>query len=134
MSDSPTLPTFVESCLVPYLYAYSYFERHGRLPFGELGHGNRGILEDYMRILGATSPVVCIDLLHLATMRKRVANKRTCPCGSGLRVGKCHCRQINGLREKIDRGLLRSECEMLRRGESSAKSSYRDHSRRPSRG
>ena len=37
-------------------------------------------------------------LLQLVTVKKRVANKRPSPCGSGLRLGRCHHRYVNHLR------------------------------------
>ena len=40
----PTLIEFVEKCVVPYLYGYSCLTTHGELPFGDLDHGNKGII------------------------------------------------------------------------------------------
>jgi len=53
VSGKPTLSGFAESCLVPYLYAVSYKLQNGvEFPFGELSHGEAGIIEDYMEMFG----------------------------------------------------------------------------------
>lgn len=49
----PDLLGFVESCLIPYLYGYIRFQKGETLPFGELTHGDPGLLDDYKRMLGA---------------------------------------------------------------------------------
>lgn len=46
--ESATLPRFVDRCVIPYLYGYSYFEKHRTMPFGDLEHGAVGI-RDYSR-------------------------------------------------------------------------------------
>ena len=40
---APTLLRFVEGFVVPYLYGYSFFVIHGKMPFDELAHGDAGI-------------------------------------------------------------------------------------------
>ena len=46
VAETPMLVSFVERCIVPYLYGYSVVENGGTLPFGELAHGLRGIRDD----------------------------------------------------------------------------------------
>lgn len=101
LGRAPTLHGFIEVLLVPYLYNHSYFEQHGRLPVGELSHGATGLIEDYEDLFKVTGARPCIEMLSLLGLKKRVANKRPCPCGSGLRLGRCHNRVLNPLR-KID--------------------------------
>ena len=43
------------------------------------------------------------EFVRLTAMRKRHANKQACPCGSGRRLGRCHHRRINTLREQLGR-------------------------------
>ena len=52
MGGSPSLLRFVERCVIPYLYGYSYSVKHGAPPFGELAHGELGSLQDLAGLLG----------------------------------------------------------------------------------
>lgn len=112
---SPKLITFIRECVVPYLYAYSYWEAHGVLPFGELSHGNAGLFEDYMGILGVADRRLCLDLIALAGMKRRVANRHRCPCHSGRRLGRCHHRGVNRLRRLAHRSWFRAEHGSIRK-------------------
>jgi hypothetical protein len=99
----PTLDEFVNRIVIPYLYGHSYFERHGRMPFGELPHGKVGIryyLCGLFRAPGSARPE---EFVRLASMKRRQANKRPCPCASGKRLGKCHNRAVNRFRDKYGR-------------------------------
>jgi hypothetical protein len=111
--EHPTLLGFVENCLIPFLYAYSFREKHRRLPWGDLAHGALGLIHDYMTILNVDSEKACLELIALLGIRKRVANKRPCPCGSGRRVGKCHHRVLNSLRTVASRSWFRGEYRRL---------------------
>jgi hypothetical protein len=91
-----TLLAFVEACLVPYLVGYCIFEKTGDMPFGELAHGTQGLLEEYRRLTGARSDTSCIGLIQCLGLKKRVPNKRVCPCASGRRLGRCHNRRLTG--------------------------------------
>lgn len=113
LGDAPTLPRYVKRCVIPYLYAYSYFQRHGVLPFGQLDHGSNGIRNDYANLFGVTSETAAQEMVRLASLRKRHANKHLCPCGSLLRVGRCHHRQINRLRSQLARSWFRREYQSL---------------------
>ena len=94
---------YVEMLLVPYLYAYAHLERYGTLPFGELEHGPPGLIDDYKRMFGFDGDAACIAALRLLALKKRIANKRPCPCGSGRRLGRCHNRMLNRWRNRHGR-------------------------------
>ena len=105
---------FVEECVVPYLYSYSHFEKHGVMPFGELDHGNKAVLKDYMSIFQVNSPEVAQELVLLASLMRSKSNRQSCPCGSGDRVGKCHHKILNRLRKQVGGRLwFRGEYERL---------------------
>lgn len=96
-----TLVGFTEDCLIPYLYAVSKKIKDGK-PFymGELEHGTDGIVDDYKSILGVDNKEAVISFLKLLGIRKRIANKKECPCGSKKRLGKCECRlKLNPIRK-----------------------------------
>ena len=105
----PTLPAFVDLFLIPYLYGYSYYEKHGIRPFGELAHGDKGIREQLAVLFCAPSAKRPEEFLCLAGLKKRVANKRLCPCGSGTRLGRCHNRCVNHLRKSVGHKWFQAE-------------------------
>ena len=80
----------------------------------DLPHEEAGLLKDYMKLFEAPSPEHAIQFLERLGERKRVANKRACPCGSGRRVGRCHHLQFEKLRQVRPRGWYRAEARALR--------------------
>lgn len=98
LAKAPNLTDFVERCVVPYLFGFSVSKGVGELPFGELDHGLPGLLDDYELFLGTRNAEEIMGFLLLLGLRKRVANKRKCPCGSDLRFGRCHSPKLNSLR------------------------------------
>jgi hypothetical protein len=88
--SSPSLTGFADKCLVPYLYAVSYKLMHGGdFVFGELAHGDQGIVDDYSVLLGLKERQQVTQAIHLLGLKKRLANKKPCPCGCGKRLGAC---------------------------------------------
>lgn len=107
VNRTPTLLAYVEHCVVPYLYRYQHLQVFGRAPWGELKHGIQGLLQYYKTVFGEATPHQYVQLLRLTALRKRVANKRQCPCQSGRRVGRCHHLRLNRLREASGRRAAR---------------------------
>jgi hypothetical protein len=105
--ESPTLPRFVDRCVIPYLYGYSYFEKYGTMPFGELEHGGAGIRDDFASLFGVGGATAVAEFIRVTSMRRRQANKERCPCGSLRRLGRCHHRRVNGLRKRLGRKWFR---------------------------
>ncbi len=114
LGDSPTLLTFVEKVLVPYLYGFSFRERHRFLPFGELAHGKRGLLDDLSELFDVGDDSSVLEMVRLTGLKKRHANKQLCPCGRGKRVGKCHNLKLNALRNQLGRRWFRQHYTLLR--------------------
>ncbi len=104
---SATLPRFVDKCVVPYLYGYSYFEKYSTMPFGELEHGAAGIHDDFAALFGVDELTAVAEFIRLTSMRRRQANKERCPCGSFRRLGRCHNRRVNELRGWLGRRWFR---------------------------
>lgn len=96
---NPTLIRFLEDLVVPYLASWSHLRDHGELPFGELAHGARGLLEYFGDVFG-TNRISTLGLLaHMADgMPKGV---RRCPCGSGLRFEHCHASVLSQLQRHM---------------------------------
>jgi len=104
-----TLAGFLELCVVPFLYGVSYREKHGEPPFGELDHGDAGLMKEYMEHFCVSDKLAVVQMLQLCSMKKRVANKRPCPCNSGKRLGRCHHLALNFLRLRLGRSWFRRE-------------------------
>lgn len=111
-AGSASVLRFVERCLIPYLYGHSHFLKTGEMPFGELQHGEVGSLQDLATLLGMEMGPA-IPYCALATMKRRRANRRPCPCGSGRRLGSCHNRRVNMLRSRIGRPVLMREMRTI---------------------
>ncbi len=101
LSNSPSLIDFINQCLIPYLYAVSFkLKNGGKFILGELDHGNKGIFEDYCDLFGLSGHNQVIQVIELLSVKKRVANKRPCPCGCGKRLGACPFhKKLNELRK-----------------------------------
>lgn len=109
LHEQPTLKGFIETCVVPYLAGHSHYEQTGELLFGELKHGDEGLIEEYMSVFRVRTVRACVEMLNLMGMKKRHANKKPCPCDSGLRAGKCHHTILNPLRKRLGRPWCRRE-------------------------
>ncbi len=79
-----SLLNFIERMVVPYLYGFSLHEAGEALPFGELRHGTPGLVDDLGEMLGTSDSKSAAAYLQAVRRKKRIANKRLCPCGSGV--------------------------------------------------
>lgn len=85
----PTLIGYVENCVVPYLYSFSYKCKYGKMPFGELSHGGIGILEYYQDLFDVKDRRRVLKLIAILAEGNYRGHDR-CPCGSGKRLRACH--------------------------------------------
>jgi hypothetical protein len=111
--DNPSLLQFVNRCVVPYFYNFSYLHEYGTMPLGELAHGWGGIRQDYADLFDVKTEAAARQMVRLASLKKRLANKHACPCGSGRRLGRCHNRKINLYRTKLGRNWFRTEYDFI---------------------
>lgn len=112
ISESPTILAFIEKCIIPYLYNFSYLMQFGEMPLGELPHGEEGICEDLESLFGM-KVTDAKQFLLLGSLRNRIANKAPCPCGSGRRLGKCHNQKMDELRQHYGRPWFRKQHSIL---------------------
>lgn len=103
LEPDATLSRFIELFVIPYLFGFSHLERHGSLPYGELSHGKEGLRQYFATLFGVADRHASLELVRLTSLKKRRANKAPCPCGSGLRLGRCHNKRVNELRAKLGR-------------------------------
>lgn len=112
--ERPTVLTFVELCVIPYLYNFVHLKHYGILPFGELPHGWKGIFADYAAMFDLSGIPAIVEFVRLASLKKRVANKQACPCGCQQRFGKCRRhRKVNEYRAQLGRRWFREEYRSL---------------------
>lgn len=113
----PDLVGFAKHCLVPYLYGASHRLMHGAdgFPFGELAHGVEGIINDYAKLFGLQEREQAIRALELLGMKRRMANKESCPCGCGRRLGRCSFNvRLGKFRDWASRTWFRDHAAKLR--------------------
>ena len=90
---------FIEDQVIPYLFTYSYKRDYGKPPFGDLFHGEAGLLQYYLEFFG-TSLVEAMKLL------KCLADDfsppfMACPCGGGRKLRDCHGPKLTELRPHL---------------------------------
>lgn len=92
----PSLLHFIEDLVVPFLFSFSYKKQYGEMPFGELTHGIKGILDYYTEFFDTPKENAVLLLECLAY--GKVPPLERCPCGSGRKLEKCHGTRMNALR------------------------------------
>lgn len=88
----PTALDLLERVITPFLYKIVYKLKYGIAPFGELEHGEDGLVHDYQRLFCVRDKASVLQVLRALGKRKREANKLLCPCGCGNRLGGCRYR------------------------------------------
>ena len=106
--EQPTLLGFVNLLLVPYLYGFSFWTKHGYHPFGEAPHGAEGILDHYVETLGLEGPVCALAVISFL-FEHGYRGHHDCPCGSGRRVRVCHGSVLRALHEQHTPETLRGD-------------------------
>lgn len=111
--ENKSLVGFASNCLVPYLYAISYkLIFGGEFIFGELAHGNKGIIADYLDLFSLKEIMQVKQTLKLLGIKKRLANKKLCPCGCGRRLGICPFHNgVNKFRKMAPRSWFKARLE-----------------------
>lgn len=98
-----SLIAFFEKIVVRFLYAVSHRVEFGSFPYGELDHGEKGLIDDYSDLFNVNGKAPVLLALKALGLRKRVANKLPCPCGCGYRLGSCNYRFFLNEFRQIDR-------------------------------
>lgn len=101
--------------MVPYLFAVSNkIQSGGEFVFGELPHGKKGIIDDYLDLFGLKSHEQVLNTIILLGMKKRLANKKPCPCGCGKRLGVCSFNyKINQFRKMAPRSWFSNHAKVI---------------------
>lgn len=106
--QNPTLLSFVNRLVIPYLYGFSFWQKYGKHPFDEALHGNEGILAHYIDTLGladdlAALAVICFLYEH------GYRGHHDCPCRSGLKVRACHGPALLALHQQHSQQTLQND-------------------------
>jgi hypothetical protein len=88
-SQQRNLLWFVKEQVVRFLFNHSFKRNYGIRPDGELSHGAKGLLEFYYDFFNTNNIRVILDFLRLLSM-ERYDDHAECPCGSGLKIRRCH--------------------------------------------
>jgi len=105
LSRDSRFDDFIKECLHPFLYAVTHkLKLGGDFIFGELEHGNKGEIADYMQLLNVKDSAAVLKSLRALSQKKRVSNKHPCPCGCENRLGVCDLHNtINQFRNVVPR-------------------------------
>jgi hypothetical protein len=87
--QSPTLLSYIQDLVIPYFFSFCYWKKFGRMPFGELSHGRKGIMEYYREVFASSSDMVVINILKILA-EDNYRGHQYCPCGSGKIIRQCH--------------------------------------------
>ncbi len=105
LSMDYSLEAFVYDIVEPYLYSVSYKKKFNKdFPIGELAHFNEGLIIEYKDMLKVNTEKKLVNALIALSQKKRIANKILCPCGCGIRLGRCcYHHHINEFRNIMPR-------------------------------
>ncbi len=90
--DNSKFGGFFTSIVEPCLFSIAYKVKFGSAPFGELEHGEDGLIDDYEKLFGVNGKKSVMLALKALGLKYRAANKLKCPCNCGLRLGCCSLR------------------------------------------
>jgi hypothetical protein len=89
MATDDHLLGYIEKLIIPFLYSFSYREKFGKLPYGELAHGAKGIMDYYQELFKTSELYMAMGLLQILGSNN-YRGHLLCPCRSGLRLRNCH--------------------------------------------
>lgn len=102
--ENPKFADFFDAIIEPCLLSIDYKIKFGVTPFGELEHGEDGLIEDYEKLFGVKGKESVILTLKALGSKYREANKLKCPCKCGVRLGRCSLRfRLKSMRKVIKR-------------------------------
>lgn len=94
--EDRSLNGFINLQVVPFLYGYCIKQDKGYWPFGELSHGDKGIVEYYQQVFRVTDILSVIEMLKIL-IEDNYRGHISCPCGSEKRLRNCHGPQIRAM-------------------------------------
>lgn len=90
------LLSFINDQIIPYLYSFRYWQDKGKMPFGDLPHGWKGIFKYYQTLFEVNDRLAILSLLKILAYNNYHGHL-LCPCNSGLILRRCHGMQLQKL-------------------------------------
>jgi hypothetical protein len=107
------LVEFLDGPVRNFFLGQSLVRRGQPWPFGQWGHGTRGIYEFYTELLRTKDLVIILRYLEYVT-KEQTKGHWPCPCGSGKRLRNCHLQEMQSLRIQIPRAVaMRSRAALM---------------------
>lgn len=118
MQKNTSLACFFEKCILPYLYAVTLKINTGEpFVFGELAHGNAGLIEDFKSLFNLSEEKQVHHMLTLLSKNKKEANRLTCPCGCRKRLSTCrYFKWVQQMRKLFSRSEWEEQYTLIKRG------------------
>jgi len=111
-NEDPTLLGFFNHLVIPYLYSYCYWEKHGSYPFGDRPHGFHGLIEHYLEIFETQAKPELRDGLE-RIVKYGYRGHHPCPCGSGIIIRNCHKEVVRSISDDDARHTLGRELKLI---------------------
>jgi len=118
MKKNASLTHFFEKCILPYLYAVILkINTDKPFVFGELAHGNAGLIEDFKSLFNLSEEKQVHHMLFLLGKNKKEANRLTCPCGCEKRLSTCrYFKRVQQMRKLFSRSVWEEQYTSIKRG------------------
>lgn len=96
-----TVAEFMAGPVHSYFFSQYYYDNEQEWPFGELPHGDEGIIKAYSAMLGcASNRRVVVGLLKVLS-KKWKRDRKPCSCGSRKRLRNCCRPLLNAMPRRI---------------------------------
>lgn len=104
-TQDPSFAAFMRGPVRDYFLGQSLVAVGEDWPYGELSHGPAGVLQAYGEALGIEADETTVRSYLVILSLSQVKGHHPCPCGSGLRLRKCHQGKVRNLSTRIDSDL-----------------------------
>lgn len=113
LESNQTLLDFLGGPLRNFFLGNSLYELGEPFPFGERAHGFAGLIQSYGLLFDTTDQDTILRYLDCMS-HDMIRGHWDCPCGSGLRLRKCHLEQLVTLKGRVTTWIAKSAARRLR--------------------
>ncbi|HEY3375240.1 MAG TPA: hypothetical protein VGK02_09280 [Candidatus Aquicultor sp.] len=114
-----TIETLLNELIIWFFYEQSYFEKTGKWPAGEYGHGFIGTMQFYREELQVEDNSLIISSVKFLATSDAIKADTPCLCGSRKLISKCHPSlyvRLRALRPLIDQDMAMYDLALLVQG------------------
>lgn len=112
LAKSKTFVDYIDKLVIPYLYSFTHFKLHGTMPYGELSHAIKGIIEYYKEFFKVSSEILVINCLQILYEGK-LNGHQFCPCNSGQKIRNCHGPQLHEIKTMQNKKSFANESSQI---------------------